>query len=287
MDTNTLDVPSTATVAPPATPDAPAAPPSTDPPALAAGAAPAAATPSPFGPIPEKYHVKAADGTPDVAASWLKVEQARAALETRLGSGDVAPKAPADYKITVPEKMGETFKADELAKDPMLQAFLKDAHAAGYSQKQVDVALAGWLERAPQIGIAQAEHKRDDAIKTVKESEGLKTDAEWESYVQKAYKAGETYGGKDFDGILKDYGNDPRIIRLLANVGKEIGEDKGPPAAAGQVADETIALIQGSKAYWDANDPGHAGAVAKVNAYYSTKYGNAPHNNGTATFSTR
>lgn len=242
--------------------------------AAASATAAAGATAGPFGAIPEKFHVKAADGTPDLAASWAKVEEHRSNLEKRLGTGDIPPKTAEEYKVNVPEAMKATFKPEDVAKDPMLQAFLKDAHAAGMTQKQVDFALASWFERAPQLSGALAQQKADECTAELKQE--WKTDVEFKAHVDKAFAAGKAFAGADFEGILKDHGNDARIVRMLAKIGAELGPDGNSPNNGGSLPDADVDALTKSKAYWDKNDPQHLTVKAKVEAHYAAKFGNVP-----------
>lgn len=52
----------------------------------------------------------------DIEASSLKLAEAYGHLEKRMGSGDVPPKAAADYKIAVPEALKDVWNPKEDAK---------------------------------------------------------------------------------------------------------------------------------------------------------------------------
>lgn len=250
--------------------------------AAATGTAATGGAVDPFAFVPEKFRVLKDDKTLDLEASARKVEEHRSHLEKRLGAGDIPPKTAEEYKINVPEKLAATFKADELAKDPMMVQFMKDAHAAGMTQKQIDFAIGGYLERAPQLAGQLQELKAADCTTQLKAD--WKTDEDFSKNVQAAYKAGEAYAGKDFEGILKDYGNDPRVIRMLANVGKELGEDTSASAEANTSTAEDIAALQKSKAYWDPKDPTHEIVKGKVAAHYNAMHGQGAKKTGAQTF---
>jgi len=206
---------------------------------LAAGAlaSPAAtgAAPGPNDWIPEKHRVLKEDQTLDLEASARKVAEAYGAAEKRIGSGDIPPKTADEYKLNVPEALAATFKAEDLAKDPLTKEFLGKAHAAGLTQKQVDFAMSEFLTRATGLtdGVKQLDH--NDCVSKLKET--WKNEADYNKNLGAAFRAGKQYAGEDFDGILKDYGNDPRVVRMLAKVGSEMQEDTGAPAGAqGQTA---------------------------------------------------
>lgn len=166
----------------------------------------------------------------DLEASARKVEEHRSHLEKRLGSGDIPPKTAEEYKLTVPESMADKFKAEDFKDDPMLKAFMTDAHAAGLSQKQVDMVIGQYLERLPAIGGAMAQMSVDQCTAALKET--WTTDADYKQNLGNAFRAARAYGGGDFEAVLSDYGNDPRIIKMLASIGKELPEDTGAPAGA-------------------------------------------------------
>ena len=216
--------PAAAPAPPPAPAAAPAAPAATvlqaAAPASGEPAAAPAAPPDPNAWIPEKFRVMGADGkTLDMEASAKKVEEHRSNLEKRLGTGDIPPKTVDEYKANVPERYADTLKAEDLAKDPMYKDFLAKAHAKGMTQGQVDLCVDEMLARYD----FKEERTAEECTATLKEV--WKSDAEFKEGQKAAYRAAKTYGGDEFDGILKDYGNDPRIIKMLASVGKELGED--------------------------------------------------------------
>lgn len=193
--------------------------------APAASAAPAAgATPGPNDWIPEKFRVMKEDGAMDLEASARKVEEHRSHLEKRMGAGDLPPKTAAEYKLNVPDAFKELFPPEKIAEDPALKSFLDKAHAEGMTQKNVDLFLNEWFERSTALLDTKATMDAENCTNALKEV--WKTDTEFKENNQAAYRAAKEYGGDQFDAILSDYGNAPRIIQLLAKVGKELGEDR-------------------------------------------------------------
>lgn len=232
--------------------------------------------------IASKFQVNKEDGTLDVEASARKVAEAHGHLERRFGAGDVPPKTAEEYKINLPEALADKFKQDELAASDGMKDMLTKAHAAGLSQKQVDFVVGEFLDRSLKLQSGMQQLSAEDATTQLKE--GWKTEAEFKTNVQAAFKAGQTYAGKDFDGILKDYGNDPRVVRMLANVGKELGEDTGVSVAAQGMSEPDVEALQKSPAYWNANDPAHAQTKAKVDNFYAAKFGTQAKRSGAMTF---
>ena len=140
------------------------------------------------------------------------------------------------------------------------------------------VVVGDFLERslALQAGVKQLNEQEA----TTKLRETWKTDAEFSEGVQRAFKAGQAYAGEDFEGILSDYGNDPRIVRLLANVGKELGEDTSAPAGAQAAFTADLETLTKSKAYFDANHPEHLATKQKVEQLMQRQHGTGPKRNG-------
>ena len=247
---------------------------------LAAGAASTAAaqpgTPTdPLAWLPAKHRVFGDDGkTLNLEASARKVAEAYGHAERRIGSGELPPKTAEEYKVNVPAALGDKFKAEDLGKDPMLRAFFKDAHAAGMTQKQIDMTIGAWLERAPAL--VQGVKQLDERAATAELRKTWATDAEFTEGVQRAFRAGKAFAGADFEGILGDYGNDPRIVRMLAAVGKELAEDASAPAGAQAGFQADLEALTKSKAYMDPSNPEHLATKQKVAALFARTYGNEP-----------
>lgn len=234
----------------------------------AAGSAGAAAAPAKSGTvlqagaeapaIPEKFHVKKEDGSLDIEASALKLAENYAKLEKRMGTGDAPPKTVADYKVEIPE----TMKDYDIEKDKAFTEFRDKAHKAGMTQAQFDLVMGEYFRVAPElVGGAKAL----DAETCVNELRTeWKSDAQYKAEVGNAYKAAMAYGGDDAEGIMKDYGNDPRIVRMMARAGKELGEDNSPSSGGSLPAGQTVEAMMQSEAYNNAKHVDHARVSALV-----------------------
>jgi DNA uptake protein ComE-like DNA-binding protein len=227
--------------------------------------------------IPDKFVVKDAAGQIDHAATALKLaREGYLPLEKRLGSGDAPPHSIDGYKVNVPEAFKETVKAEELSNDPAFKDFLGKAHAAGLNQKQVDLVLGEFLDRSTKMQAALPQLAAADCEAELRQGDGWKTDEQYKQQVSTAFTAGKAIFGKDFDGIVKDYGNDPRLIRGLASIGKEMQEDMpASPEAQAQIQ-ENLDQLMASKSYLNANDPQHAATMAKVSALTAKLAGQRP-----------
>lgn len=214
--------------------------------------------------IPEKYHVKGQDGAIDLEASARKLGEAYGHLEKRFGAGDVPPKAAGDYQITVPDDLKDSWKP---AEDKGLQDFLGQAHAAGMTQKQVDLVIGAYFDRAGSLVQGSQALTMDAAVAELRKT--WTTDEQFKAETSAAYRAATAYGGDDAQAIIEKYGNDPAIVRMLARIGKETAEDKslqpgGVPA--GDAAE--IGKLMASEAYVNPKHADHATVSAKVRAYY-------------------
>lgn len=218
----------------------------------AAPAAPAAS-------VPEKYIVKNEDGTVNHEATALKVAEGYKHLEKRMGTGDAPPKSPDEYAPTV-----TAMSLDALKEDPKYTGFLKGAHARGMTNAQVGYVLDTYAAAlAPNPELAEAELRKDWA-----------TDDQMTRGLQNAYRATAAYAkAPDLaERIDKKFGSDPDFIRLMANIGRELGEDS-PPAGLSAAESDTLQSLIGHPAYYDAKHPEHGRIVAKATNLYNKKFG--------------
>lgn len=180
------------------------------------------------------------------------------------------------YKVNVPDTLKDKINSEDLAKDEGFKGFLGKLHAAGASQKVVDAAVAEMLDRGIKLREALPALEAADCEATLRQQDGWKSDGEYRQQIGLAFNAGKSIFGGDFDGILKDYGNDPRIIRGLATLGKEMEEDRGPSPEAQAQLSQSLEQLQSSPAYLNANDPQHANTVARVEALTKQLVGTRP-----------
>ena len=240
---------------------------------LQTGVAGAAATEGEWKGAPEKYQVKKADGTIDEAATLRKVDEARAALEKRMGSTGLPPASPAEY---TPEGMPEGFTMDELKGDERYQAFAKDAHAAGLTNAQMGLVLRAWNERAAELAGASAsltvEQAKaelgkvwaDDATMT----KGL-GDAS-SAIAAIAAKAGIDIAAINAAGL----GVNPIFLRLMAPLAAEFKADGPTPVDASSVRawEDEVATLRAHAAYRDPNHVEHEKIIRRYRELYQQRY---------------
>ena len=237
---------------------------------LAAGAA-ASETIAPINEtIPEKYRVNKEDGTFDLEASARKLADGQANLEKRLGAGDLPPKSAEEYALELPE--GLDFEA--LKGEPEMQALLKSGHEAGLNNKQMSWAVN------QMIAAVQGNAEEVAAQATASLKDVWKTDAEFKQNVDQAYKAASAFmEPAELEAFMKrgGPGDNASIIKMLAKVGAEMGEDK-PVADANSSTSEaqSVSSLMASEAYSNPKHPEHAQVKAKVDAYYNKTFGTNP-----------
>lgn len=221
--------------------------------------------------IPEKFRVVKEDQSLDVDASSRKLSEAYSALEKRAGGGDLPPAKVEDYTITPPEAFKDVYDS----KDPILQDFLKDAHAGGMSQKHVDIALNKYFSILPGLldgGQADTIEQAEAAVKQL-----WPDDKTRQANIDAAYAATEkvaNIAGVNFEEIEKaGLGNNPTFIKIMAALNKEFKEDKLPSDAkisagsGGINSEDAYKELLNSPEYLNAKDPKHDAAVAKAKAW--------------------
>jgi len=244
-----------------------------------AGAGAGAGDGDPFAWLPEKVRVVKDGGSEvDVEASAKKLAEVYGHLEKRLGSGDVPPKAPTDYKVAVPDAFKD-LKMD----DARTKAFAEAAHKAGFTQAQFDFAMNQYFELAPKMMGEFKALSAEDATKALaavwKEPEALKANT------TAAFKAVSAFtganGGEEYAKALDaKYGNDPDFIRFAAWVGSAMKEDTAPNPGGGGMggnANEYGAYIQQNwAAYSNPKDPQHAAVTARAQEIARRQSGDQP-----------
>lgn len=273
-----------------AAPGAVAAPPAaaaTPPPQGSSLAPPAAAAPG-TAPIAglewlqPKYVVKAADGKVDEAASIRKQAEAYAPLSKRIGSDELRPEKPADYKIVAPQGV-EAALFDEFVKDAETQAFVAKAHELGLNNSQVNFAIESFLKTVPQL-LQEDAGTRDAETKAYLKANIWKDDAAMSVGMTSAFEAGAKLGldnaaltqpFKMGNGVtLPPLINHPLLLKALSAIAPQLGEGKPANTGATLPATDLDALTK-SKAYMDPKHPDHLATKQKVAAHFANQPGGA------------
>jgi len=207
-----------------------------------------------------------ADGALDMEATAKKIADGYTNLERRMGAGDAPPQSVDGYKLNLPDELAARVNADELAKAADFQEFRKSMHGLGLSQKQMDGVTATLLERGLKLREAMPVLDAAETTAKLRGMDGWKTDAEYQRSIGQAYSAGKHYFAGDFEGVLKDYGNDPRIITMLQRLGSEMGEDVQPSAEALGQIQANLDQLMTSPAYLNDRHPQHRAVFDQVSA---------------------
>lgn len=217
--------------------------------------------------IPEKYRVAKEDGSLDIEASTAKLLDGHTALEKRFGAGEAPPKAPEDYKPEV-----EGFDFEELKGDEKYQSFLKGAHARGINNDTLSWILGEYATRAgDDVGggvMSTAEFKAE------MQANHWTTPAEYQENMALGLKAIRAYAPDITAEELAGIPNSPTVAKILAAVGKEVGEDRQVQTQALSAADfdTQLAALQASEAYNNASHPEHQQSVAKMQELFDKRY---------------
>lgn len=224
--------------------------------------------------IPEKFRVVGDDGNFNLEASARRLAESYSALERRAGSGDLPPRSVDEYSLegALPEGLDPA----EIMKDPTTQSFLKRCHAKGMTNVQVQEVLNFALtEWAPKLVEANGELAQEEAVSQLRDT--WKSDQEFNHNLQSAYRAFMAYADSADRDQIDSIGNNPIVIRLLANIGREMSEDRpaGGLSAPGAGSQDALTLMQ-SEAYRNPNHPDHERVSRQVREIYERKYGTHP-----------
>lgn len=221
--------------------------------------------------------MKGDDGSVNVEASAQKLAEAYRHAEKRIGSGDIPPKDPDGYKITIPETLAETVKAEDLEKSADFKAFKASMHAAGLTQSQMDAVTAEMLQASKRT--AEAVMQQGPTLeKTAAELRTTWTNPqEYDRNMRMIDAAWAGFTSEEDRPAIAEALKIPAVARLLAKVGAEIQEDQ--PISAGSPEarswEDQVNSIRSDPAYTDKSHPKHAATVELMNSLYAKRYGNA------------
>lgn len=162
--------------------------------------------------------------------------------------------------------------------DEGLQAkFTEQAHAMGLSQRQA-AGMFGWYQGLMGEKIANDAEVWKAGMESAASELKKEYGAAYDERLQQASAAAKEFGGPELMSILEEsgLGNNPTMIRALAKIGQAMANDElfgaGQETGAGRntpaEANAEINRLQADpaffKAYTNADDPGHADALAKM-----------------------
>lgn len=214
--------------------------------------------------FPEKYLVKGEADAVDWKASALKQTEGYNALSKRLGEMGAPPKAPEEYKVTLPDAL----KDYDLEGDDSYKDFRAQAHKEGFTQKQFDLVMQNYLRLAPELVNGAKALSADEAVVELKKT--WDTDQKYKEELGNAYRAAQAYGGDEANELISKYGNDPLIVRMLARIGKETKEDSLTNPSPSVNNGESVESLQMSEAYRNPKHPDHARVSAQVRQHFGS-----------------
>ena len=164
----------------------------------------------------------------------------RAAFNKALG-------VPADhtgYEAAYPESLPAHLKPAEGQGNENLDGFLKLAHSAGFTQKQVDATLGWYFEQAQTVDAA-TRGSLEEATEKANADLTREWGGEYKANAELAMRAAEVFGGDDLmemvdraeiDGVK--LGNHPQFVKAFAAVGRAMREAEPLIGAAGGGAND-------------------------------------------------
>lgn len=251
--------------APPAAPAPPAAAPASESllppltPAPAAAPAPGEA-PAWAQKVPEKFHVKGADGKVDIEATLLKQADSYTNLEKV--KGPTPPAAPSDYTFTPPEDMKDLQFDDALS-----AGFRERAHKAGLSQAQYEMVMGEYIGLVPQVLDSVVKASAEEAKAEL--SKVWQSPAVFEAQINNVMRSISASGlsEQQQQDVHARFGRDPLFLQFAAAMGNGMREDKAPlNPDGGAGTPQTLEQIQGHPAYRDPKHPEHAAYSARAMA---------------------
>lgn len=179
-----------------------------------------------------------------------------------MGAGDAPPKTAEEYSPELPQG----WDADRLKADPMFAGFLKGAHAKGLNNAQLSWVLTEFqsrmdMMRSPEIGAAELG-------KVWTTPEAMKLGLSQSFRGAQAFALDQDHAAR----LDAKFGNDPDFIRLMANIGKELGEDKPVNSGASTTDANTLEDLKAHPAYLDPKHAEHRRVKAQVEALYARLY---------------
>ena len=188
------------------------------------------------------------------------------------------PEDPNGYELPKPADDAKFNPGEEFETQ-----FKQKAHEAGLTPKQ---AKDLWSWYVTEVGEAQVTEAQQEAEKNRKEAEAALR-REWgNAYSDRladARRAAKEFGCEDAIAKLEKSGlaDDPDVLKLLANAGGTLREDRigGSAKPAGRTpeqAQEQIRALKADKSFMDAylnkSNPGHDDAVAKMQDLFKDAY---------------
>lgn len=200
-----------------------------------------------------------------------KTDEEREELYTKLGRPESADK----YEIEVPQGYEQYYP------DQMVTSFKETGHKLGLSPDQMQ-GLIEWQKGSVDFQLNQEQMAGQTLGSQTEEALKQEFGGNYEKNMTAAKRALAVYGNEALAEKLANpaIGNDPDLIRLLANAGKDITEDSATGTANNSLvmspmdAKMKIDQINGDKAhpYWDAKNPKHHEAQEEMQQLFAKAF---------------
>jgi len=219
----------------------------------------------------------------DVAKSWVEAQKLIGADKIIMPSKDAndeewnervfnrlgRPKTPDEYTLPTDLEIPKELPLDE----NLMKGFKNIAHKMGLLPRQVNEVYRWYMGNL----ITQFNESNKKLKEAMSESETkLRTEwgAAYDQNVNLARKVLNKFGTPEVvENLIGGKGNDPALIKMLAEIGKVLSEDQlaGKPKTLTMTPDEAAAEVSKinndkNHPYWIADHPEHKAAVDKMNA---------------------
>jgi hypothetical protein len=190
------------------------------------------------------------------------------------------PEKPEAYKLSPVENLHPEIKVSPESQ----KAFFEEAHKRGLTNQQADGLNKWYLSGVSQMlatrDKAQAENMQK-SLNTLRTEWG----ADFDKNMALATRMVKNFGGKEALDSFGDLGNNPGVLKFLANVGKRFAEDSIDKMGVSDLttsssdARKQINSIKTDKnnpnyaAFWNENDPKHDEVVKMLSKLYEVEAG--------------
>ena len=228
-----------------------------------------------------------------LAKSFVHAQSMIGADKIVMPKPDASPAEMADFynKLGRPGaaegyKFSET-TVEGVPKDEATQKWARDIfHKHGLTQKQADGLYQDYVAKVGGDMKSMQEARGAQREQALEQLRGEWKGNEFDVNVQLAQRAVKTFGSEELVKYLNDSGegDNPMLIKLFANIGKQLGEDQafggrssqsgfvaGPEAAKAEIGKlQTDTDFQ--KAYMNKDAPGHKEAVDRMERLFKVAY---------------
>lgn len=185
-------------------------------------------------------------------------------LEQRMKDTGLPPKEADEYVFEPPAGL-EKFDLDP----DQAATFRKEAHELGLTQKQYQAVMAKYAGMIPAIAEGAVNYGKAQAATALKDYYG--TPEKTAENVKLAFKEFNAYADESDMAQINRIGNMPAVIKILAKVGREMGEDPGVGGDSVLAAESLDELMAKDSPYWDKKHPKHEQVKAKVVKHFQAQ----------------